>query len=56
MNEELLTRLVEALEAINVNLAEISVALDNIDQNIDDCIAQNGNNKFLCITGNIANY
>ena len=51
-----LERIADALEAINSNLADISATLDNIDQNLDDCIARNGNNKFLCITGNIANY
>lgn len=46
-------RIVDALEAISGNLSEISVTLDNIDQNLDGCIAQNGRNKFLCVTGNM---
>ena len=39
MNEELLTRLVDALESINNNLSEIAVSLDSLDKNIDGCIS-----------------
>lgn len=55
MNEELLTRLVEALESINNNLSEIAVSLDNIDDNIDGCISvsQNGKSRYLCISGDV---
>lgn len=61
MNEELLTRLVEALEGINTNLDSISgslsdasVALDSLDRTFSGCISSYGNNHFLCITGNIS--
>lgn len=56
MNEELLTRLVEALEGINSNLSDIAVSLDSLDKNIGSCIAQNGESCFLCITGDITTY
>ena len=55
MNEELLTRLVEALEGINGNLSEIAVSLDSLDKNIDGCISvsQNGRSRCLCISGEV---
>lgn len=56
MNEELLTRLVDALEGINSNLSEIAVSLDSLDKSIDGCISVNGKNQFLCITGNVSTY
>lgn len=51
-----LERIAEALEGINSNLSDISLSLDSLEKNIDSCIATNGRNKFLCITGNISNY
>ena len=59
MNEELLTRIAEALEwveGINSNLSEIAVSLDSLDKSIDGCISVNGKNQFLCITGNVSTY
>ena len=55
MNEELLTRLVNALESINNNLSEIAVSLDSLDKNIDGCISvsKNGKSRYLCITGDV---
>lgn len=55
MNEELLTRLVEALEGINSSLSEIAVSLDSINENIDGCISvsQNGKSRYLCISGDV---
>ena len=55
MNEELLTRLVDALESINNNLSEIAVSLDSLDKNIDGCISvsQNGKSRYLCISGDV---
>ena len=55
MNEELLTRLVEALEGINSNLSEIAVSLDSLEKNIDGCISvsQNGKSRYLCISGDV---
>lgn len=52
MNEELLSRLVDALEGINNNLSEIAVSLDSLDKNIDGCISvsQNGKSHYLCKT------
>lgn len=51
-----LTRIAQALEDINSNLYDISSSLERIDRNIDECISRNGNNHFLCVTGNICNY
>ena len=63
MNEELLTRLVKTMEDINENLdvinsslADMSVSLDSLEKNIVGCISVNGNNRFLCITGNVSTY
>lgn len=56
MNEKLLTRLVDALESINSNLSEISETLDSLEDNLSGCVAQNGNCRFLCVTGNISTY
>ncbi len=55
MNEELLTRLVEALEGINSNLSEIAASLDSLDKNIDGCIScsRDGRSKYICITGDV---
>ncbi len=55
MNEELLTRLVEALEGIDSSLSEIAVSLDSLDKNIDGCIScsRDGRRKYICITGDI---
>ncbi len=55
MDEELLTRLVEALEGINSSLSEIAVSLDSINENIDGCISvsQNGKSRYLCISGDV---
>lgn len=55
MNEELLSRLVDALEGINNNLSEIAVSLDSLDKNIDGCISvsQNGKSHYLCISGDV---
>lgn len=61
MNEELLTRLVDALESINENLdvinsslSDVSVSLNNIDRNLGGCISVNGKSRFLCITGDVS--
>lgn len=56
MNEELLTRLVVALESINSNLSDIALSLERLDRNLDGCISVNGKNQFLCITGNVSTY
>lgn len=63
MNEELLTRLVKALEGVNENLdvinhslSEISVSLDSLENNLNGCISHVGNNSFLCVTGNVSTY
>ena len=54
MNEELLTRLIDALESIGSSLSEISISLYNIDNTLDGCISAYGDNRFLCVTGNIS--
>lgn len=55
MNEELLTRLVDALEGINSNLSDIAVSLDSINNNINGCIScsRDGKSKYLCISGDV---
>ena len=55
MNEELLTRLVEALEGINSSLSEIAVSLDSLDKNLDGCIScsRDGRSRYLCISGDV---
>lgn len=55
MNEELLTRLVDALEGINSNLSEIAVSLDSLDKTLNGCVSvsQNGKSRYLCISGDI---
>lgn len=65
--EELLTRIAEALEsidktlsdelpAINGNLSDVAEMLEGIDRNLNNCISRYGNNSFLCITGNVSTY
>lgn len=49
-------RIAEALELINDNLEEISLSLNGIDNNLNGCISRNGNNKYICVTGNITSY
>lgn len=55
MNEELLTRLVDALESIDSNLSDIAMSLDSLDESIDGCISvsQNGKSRYICISGDI---
>lgn len=55
MNEELLTRIAEALEGINSNLSEMSISLDSMDKNIDGCISsdRSGKSRYLCISGDV---
>lgn len=54
MNEELLIRLVEAMESINSSLSDISISLDSLDKTLSGCVCTNGRNKFMCITGNVS--
>lgn len=56
MNEEQIERLITALEEINSNLADISASFENLDQNVQNCIARNGSSSFLCVTGNFTSY
>lgn len=49
MNEELLTRLVDALEGINSNLSDIAVSLDSVEKNLDGCVSVNGDNRFYAL-------
>lgn len=55
-NEELLTRMVDALEGINNNLSEIALSLDGLQKDLDGCISVSGKNQYLCITGNVTTY
>lgn len=54
--EELLERIVDALEGINGNLSDINLSLNNLDQNFESCISRIGSSNLLCITGNVSNY
>ncbi len=54
MNEELLTRLAEALESISSSLSDISISLDSLDKTLSGCVCTNGRNNFMCITGNVS--
>lgn len=63
MNEELMTRMVDALESINENLdvinsslLDVSVSLNSMEKNLEGCISVNGESQFLCITGNVTTY
>lgn len=56
MNEEKIDRLVDALEAIRIELSEIGRSLASIDRDLSGCISHNGNNNFLCVTGNVSTY
>lgn len=63
MNEELLARLVKALESINENLdvinsslSDVSVSLDSMEKNLNGCISHDRSGSFLCVTGNISTY
>ncbi len=55
MNEELLTRLVDALESIDSNLSDIAESLDSIAGNLDGCVSARRNRKsrYLCISGDV---
>lgn len=54
VQENPLVRIADALESISSILSEMSLSLDSIDQTLTGCIASNGNNHFLCITGNVS--
>lgn len=54
MQNKRLNRIAEALEAIDMDLSEISMSLKGIDQNLDNCISRYNGNSFLCITGNVS--
>lgn len=56
MNEELIKQLIATLESIDASLSMMQVSLERMEENLDGCIAQNGHNKFICITGNIDSY
>ena len=53
MNEQILERIADALEGIRNELAEINHSIDRIDRNLNSCIAQHGNNHFICIAGSV---
>ena len=56
MNEELLTRLVDALESINSNLSEIAISLDSLEKNIDGYISVSQSGQHICIIGDVTTY
>ena len=56
MNEELLTRLVEALEGINNNLGEMKVTLDIMQRDIDGFATVSREGMRIGVTGDITTY
>ena len=56
MNEELLTRLVEALEGINNNLGEMKVTLDIMQRYIDGFATVSRDGMRIGVTGDITTY
>ena len=56
MNEELLTRLVEALEGINNNLGEMKVTLDIMQRYIDGFAKVGREGMSIGVTGDITTY
>ena len=56
MNEELLTRLVDALEGINNNLGEMKVTLDIMQRYIDGFATVSREGMRIGVTGDITTY
>lgn len=56
MNEELLTRLVVALEGINSNLGEMKVTLDILQMYIDRFAKVDEKGMCIGVTGDITTY
>ena len=56
MNEELLTRLVDALESINNNLGEMKVTLDILQMYVDSFAKVGGEGMRIGVTGDITTY
>lgn len=56
MNEELLTRLVEALEGINNNLGEMKVTLDIMQMYVDGFAKVGREGMSIGVTGDITTY
>ncbi len=49
-----LDRIGDALEDISSRIAEACDRLQGVEETLDSCVCDNGNNHFLCITGNIS--
>ncbi len=48
-----------SLEAISeelADMAEMLESIESIDEKLSRCISHDGNNSFLCITGNVSTY
>lgn len=56
MNEELLTRLINALESIDSSLTEVAASLDSLDQNLTQCISSAQEGNRFCIAGDVTSY
>ena len=56
MDEELLTRLVDALEGINNNLGEMKVTLDIMQRYIDGVATVSREGMRIGVTGDITTY
>ncbi len=56
MNEELLTRLVEALEGINSSLGQMKVTLDILQMYVDGFAKVGREGMSIGVTGDITTY
>lgn len=54
--EDQLTRIVDDLESISSNLADVAEMLEDINKNLDNCISITNRGSFLCITGDVSTH
>lgn len=54
MNEELITRIADALEGINSSLSEVAASLDKLEGCINSCISVGQAGHRLAVTGDIS--
>lgn len=54
MNEELLTRIANALEGIESELEAVNSNLQNLERDLDSCMIKVGDRSFLCMIVNVS--